>query len=217
VRLFETELAEHRVPEGAMAIEAARETLAEGIHSYCGAAAVLLCPGLERRAEEELIAALAACSRSVLALVVDREEAEQLSAILGCATKDLKWTASSSVAYAQQRLFEFGSEAERSQDDSFEVFAAAGEALECVDIARRVLRRAAAGERFDQMAVLLRSPERYSSVLAEAFDRAGIPIWFAEGTRRPHPAGRVLAKDGCRRWNRRCSPNRACTGLIRAS
>ncbi len=42
------------------------------------------------------------------------------------------------------------------------------------------------------MAVLLRAPQTYLSVLEHALDRAGIPAWFHRGTRRPDPAGRAL-------------------------
>jgi hypothetical protein len=42
------------------------------------------------------------------------------------------------------------------------------------------------------MAVLLRSPEEYRANLEEVFNRAGIPVHFDRGTRRPHPAGRAF-------------------------
>jgi hypothetical protein len=54
------------------------------------------------------------------------------------------------------------------------------------------MREAERGVPFDQMAVLLRSPQTYLGVLEHALDRAGIPAWFHRGTRRPDPAGRAL-------------------------
>ena len=54
------------------------------------------------------------------------------------------------------------------------------------------MQEAAQGTPFDQMAVLLRAPQTYLSVLEHALDRAGIPAWFHRGTRRPDPAGRAL-------------------------
>ena len=48
------------------------------------------------------------------------------------------------------------------------------------------------GAVFDECAVLLRQPERYAPLIAEAFRRAGIPVWFARGTRGPDVAGRAL-------------------------
>jgi len=67
-----------------------------------------------------------------------------------------------------------------------------GEARECVEIARRVQREAAAGVAFDRIAVFLRSPVEYGSHLEEAFRRANIPAYFARGTSRPDAAGRAL-------------------------
>ena len=71
-------------------------------------------------------------------------------------------------------------------------YSAPGEGRECVEIARRTLREAARGIRFDEIAVFLRAPERYTGLLEHAFRRAGIPAWFERGTRRPHPAGRAF-------------------------
>ena len=51
---------------------------------------------------------------------------------------------------------------------------------------------------FDEIAVFVRSPERYAGLLEHAFSRVkseddrGIHGWFERGTRRPHPAGRAF-------------------------
>jgi ATP-dependent helicase/nuclease subunit B len=71
-------------------------------------------------------------------------------------------------------------------------FSAPGEGRETVEIARRVLDEARAGTPFDEMAVLLRAPEVYGSLLETALRRAGIPAWFARGTARPDPSGRAF-------------------------
>src|SRR5205823_4281146 len=68
----------------------------------------------------------------------------------------------------------------------------AGEGRECVEIARRMLKEAARGVRFDEMAILVRSTQQYIGVLEHALERAGIPGYFDRGTRRPHPAGRAF-------------------------
>ena len=57
-------------------------------------------------------------------------------------------------------------------------FSAPGEGRECVEIARRILKEAAAGVRFDAMAILLRSPQQYQGVLEHALARARIPAYF---------------------------------------
>ena len=77
-------------------------------------------------------------------------------------------------------------------DDSVVLFSAPGEGREAIEIARRLLQEADRGVPFDQMAVLLRAPQTYLSVLEHALERAGIPAWFHRGTRRPDPAGRAL-------------------------
>ncbi len=77
-------------------------------------------------------------------------------------------------------------------DDGLEIFATSGEALECVEIARRVAGLVEGGLRFDQIAVLLRSPERYGAHLREALRRAAIPAFFTRSANRPDPAGRAF-------------------------
>jgi hypothetical protein len=77
-------------------------------------------------------------------------------------------------------------------DESVSLFSAPGEGREAVEIARRVMIEAARGVPFDEMAILLRAPQTYLSVLEHALDRAGVPAWYHRGTRRPDPAGRAL-------------------------
>jgi len=101
----------------------------------------------------------------------------------------------------RRHLFQPGAP-EASLDDSLAYFSAAGEGLECVEIARRIGQLAAQGVAFDRIAVLLRAPERYQPLLEEAFRRAGVPAYFPRGTSRPDSAGRALlallacARDG---------------------
>lgn len=73
------------------------------------------------------------------------------------------------------------------RDGGFEIFSTSGEALECVEIARRIGR---GGIPFDETAILLRSPERYQPLVMEALRRAGIPTHCTRGARRPDVAGR---------------------------
>jgi ATP-dependent helicase/nuclease subunit B len=77
-------------------------------------------------------------------------------------------------------------------DDTVLLFSAPGEGREAVEIARRLLDEAARGVPFDDMAVLVRAPHTYLSLLEHALDRAGIPAWYHRGTRRPDPAGRAF-------------------------
>lgn len=90
-------------------------------------------------------------------------------------------------------------ERERAGDVRF--FSAPGEGREAVEIARRIIEEARAGVPFDEIAVFLRSPQRYVGLLEHAFKRVrtddeqgaeGIPAWFDRGTQRPHPGGRAF-------------------------
>src|SRR6185436_11930532 len=67
-----------------------------------------------------------------------------------------------------------------------------GEPRECVEIVRSIQSEAARGVPFDQMAVFLNSPGEYRSHLEEAFSRAQIPVYFAQGSSSPDPAGRAM-------------------------
>ncbi len=73
-----------------------------------------------------------------------------------------------------------------------ELFSAPGEGREAVEIARRILREARNGIPFDAMAIALRAPQQYAGLLEHALERAGIPVYFERGSRRPHAAGRAF-------------------------
>ncbi|HEX8802155.1 MAG TPA: hypothetical protein VF772_26265, partial [Terriglobales bacterium] len=78
------------------------------------------------------------------------------------------------------------------EDEMVEFFSAPGEGRECVEIARRIQEAARTGMAFDRVAVALRSPQTYSPLLEAALERAGIPVYFARGNRRPDASGRAL-------------------------
>ena len=75
---------------------------------------------------------------------------------------------------------------------SVDLFSAAGEGQECVEIARRIQRAAAGGLAFDRMAILLRQPAAYLPLVEDALGRAGIPAYVTRGALRPNPAGRAF-------------------------
>jgi ATP-dependent helicase/nuclease subunit B len=79
-----------------------------------------------------------------------------------------------------------------AEPGSVDVFSTSGEALECVEIARRIHGAAADGVPFDEMAILLRSPERHQPLIVEALRRAGIPGYLTQGSLRPDAAGRAF-------------------------
>ena len=92
----------------------------------------------------------------------------------------------------RRHLFAPSQPPQRGRSGDVRLFSAPGEGRECIEIARRILEEARRGVRFDEMAVLLRSPAEYLGLLEDAFDRAGIRAWFDRGSRRPHPAGRAF-------------------------
>src|SRR5687768_13462329 len=91
-----------------------------------------------------------------------------------------------------RHLFSAEPPPERERSGELVWFSAPGEGRECVEIARRVLKEAADGIRFDEIAILIRSPQHYVGVLEHALSRAKIPAYFDRGIRRPHPAGRAF-------------------------
>lgn len=96
------------------------------------------------------------------------------------------------VAAAQQHLFGRRRPDPLVDRAGLSVVAAPGTAAEAVEHARVFLAEAAAGVRFDQMAVLLPEPSSQAAVFREAFERARIPAFFESAARRRHPAGRAF-------------------------
>ncbi len=97
----------------------------------------------------------------------------------------------------RQRLFDpavpLSRKATLELDPSIQVLSAAGESLEAVEIARLIQDAADQGVRYQEIGVLLRSPDAYRVPLASAFDRAGIDAFFVEGVPRVDPAARGLS------------------------
>ena len=155
---------------------------------------VLLDLPLDHAADRELVSALVTSTSSMYATVPhgDRESLEYLESIGGLVEEHTP-AGSDDLACLRRYLFtEDALPEERVLDGSLSVFSAPGEGRESVEIARRILSEARAGRRFDEMAILVRSPPSYFGLLEHALSRAGIPAWFDRGTRRPHPAGRAF-------------------------
>jgi len=149
---------------------------------------------LENDLEHQLVQALAARSPDVL-VTVPEGDTHSLSAYVDALGVEPVWLnqeAGSSTRRLQLYLFAEATPPEGVFGDDVEMFSAPGESRESVEIARRLLREASRGVRFDRMAVLLRSPALYRAQLEEALGRAGIPTYFATGTLRPDPSGRAL-------------------------
>jgi ATP-dependent helicase/nuclease subunit B len=164
---------------------------------------LLLDLAIGSKAEAGFIAAVIAAARSVIATIPsgDAGTLEHLG-IAPNAPNAPNAANAPNAPYAQyapralrrlqQHLFSDEPPPAGENDESVVLFSAPGEGREAIEIARRLLQEAARGVPFDQMAVLLRAPQTYLSVLEHALERAGIPAWFHRGTRRPDPAGRAL-------------------------
>jgi CRISPR/Cas system-associated exonuclease Cas4 (RecB family) len=111
---------------------------------------------------------------------------------LGVPIETLVPSGDSDLSALRRSLFSTRQPPQREARGDVQIFSAPGEGRECVEIARRIVREAQAGMRFDEIAVFLRSPREYRGLLENAFERAGIPAWFDRGAQRPHPSGRAF-------------------------
>ena len=148
----------------------------------------------EHAAERELVSAVVAGVRSSLATVPsgDHDSVSFLEQ-RGGVVEERGSDGADDLACLRRFLFNRDAlPVERTLDGALSVFSAPGEGRESVEIARRILQEARRGVRFDEMAILVRSPQSYFGLLEHALTRAGVPAWFDRGTRRPHPAGRAF-------------------------
>ena len=130
--------------------------------------------------------------RALITLPAGDTAAETLLASAGIPIEDHDDARDTDLARFHRHLFAGQPPSPRSRSGELVWLSAPGEARECVEIARHILKEAAAGVRFDEMAVLLRATQQYAGLLEHAFDRAGIAAHFDRGTHRPDPAGRAF-------------------------
>ena len=145
--------------------------------------------------EIELIRELTLRSPDVMATVPlgDETVIAALESILNCHRNTSTETVRrDSLSTAKQQLFEESTPRRATLDDSLILSSWPGEPRECVEIVRNIQNEAARGVAFDQIAVFLNSASEYRSHLEEAFNRANIPVYFAEGSTAPDPAGRAI-------------------------
>jgi ATP-dependent helicase/nuclease subunit B len=203
---FADELADGRAADLSVLLRYAIAAARAGKHRLLGLPVLLLDLDLEFAQRRELLAAVLAHSPAVFAasLAADLENVHALETILGTPTEDLDTGApQATLDRIRRSLFANAPPPAAPPDAGLDYFSAAGEALECVEIARRMRKLAAAGIAFDHMAVLLRVPDPYQLLLEEALRRAGIPAYLSRGVARPDPAGRAFlsllacAAEGC--------------------
>jgi len=211
--LFEEELTAAHAADFAILLQYAIAAARAGKHRLLGLPVLLLDLDLESALRQELAEAVLARAPVVFAacLAGDRKNIAVLERMLGAGSSPARPLASSppqsrtalTLDRIRESLFAQTVAPVGEPDGSLDYFSAAGEALECVEIARRIRSLSAEGVAFDRIAILLRSPDRYQPLVEEALRRAGIPAYFSRGVARPDPAGRAFlallacAGEGC--------------------
>jgi len=154
---------------------------------------VLVDVAITSPAEAAFVQALTAASDDVLAVCPthDRESSEVLQRAGGRIEMHPE-SGVGDLASLRRHLFDEATPPRRDLDGSLQLFSAPGEGREAIEITRRVLEEARRGVPFDEIAILVRSPQHYHGLLEHALARARVPAWFDRGTRRPHPAGRAF-------------------------
>ena len=202
---FDAELADAKLIDRAGILKVAIDAVGGNpAPRFAGLPMLLLDPSVENVLDRDFIAAIAARSPSILATVPGGDPAVQslIEEALGVKVNPDPEPANEnnlpSLYRLQAHLFADTAPPDRDLDNTVSVISAPGEMHECVEIARRIALEARRGIPFDRIAVLLHEPIRYAPYLQEALARAGIPAYFARGTRRPEPGGRaLLALLGC--------------------
>ncbi|MGH9968608.1 MAG: PD-(D/E)XK nuclease family protein [Pyrinomonadaceae bacterium] len=200
--LVEQELKAAKLSDRAALFRAAIDSVGAAENAtYLGLPLLLLDVPLRSRLENTLIRELAALSPDVLATVPQGDERtitsleESLQCNRNTGTREHgadSLSAANSLSFAKQHLFENSAPPHTRLDSSILLRNWPGEPRECIEIVRSIQAEAAQGVPYDQMAILLNSPGEYRSHLEEAFSRAEIPAYFAQGTTAPDPAGRAL-------------------------
>jgi ATP-dependent helicase/nuclease subunit B len=175
-------------------LRVATEAAAEGVTAHPSVAArlVLLDVAITNVAERAFVHALIARALDALVTIPagDAATIEALAALAPATTLDRGEPVG--LGRVRRHLFAETAPPPAEPLDEIELFSAPGEGRESVEIARRVLRDARRGVPFDRMAIALRAPQHYAGLLEHALERAGVPVYFERGTRRPHPAGRAF-------------------------
>jgi len=173
------------------ATEAASDAAA-GAHPYAGRPLLLLDVGIAGAVERAFVEALVRRAGQTV-ITVPAGDASTIAALAALApAESLDGGVESGLARLRRHLFAPTAPPSSDPLDEVELFSAPGEGRESVEIARRVLREARRGVPFDRIAIALRAPQQYAGLLEHALERAGVPVYFDRGTRRPHPAGRAF-------------------------
>jgi ATP-dependent helicase/nuclease subunit B len=199
---YQKELEQAGLADPRVIFEAAAEALGSGSHRFGGLPVILLDVLPHTRTETEFVTALASGSPLVagVALPQDRNGIANLERALDVSALALE-NKEQMTSLDRLRRYVFLPETPEptDPDDSLVFFSSTDEGRESVEIARYIQAASRTGTRFDQIAVLVRSPEMYQPLIEDAFHRSGIPGHYTRGSVRPNPTGRAfLALLACR-------------------
>jgi ATP-dependent helicase/nuclease subunit B len=195
--------AEQLVDRAGLLDAAARSVEAAERHPLRGGAALLVDVELQAPAEVAFLRALSALELDLSAVLPRgdgpaRVALEQIAAPGALHVVTRAPSGSSALTRLQRHLFgdapppEQQAEQTRGVEASLEIFSGPTPQAECVEIARRALALVDQGLRAEQIAVVVRQATPYVELLTEAFSRAGLSVFAAEGAYLPDPAGRAF-------------------------
>ncbi|HEY6291603.1 MAG TPA: PD-(D/E)XK nuclease family protein [Terriglobia bacterium] len=196
LQIFEKQLEKAAIGDRTALFRAAISALGEpGETRFAGWPMLFLDMALPSAAELDFLRTLVDRASNVLLTVPegDQRTIKAIESIPGVQPiEPTKHGPDTSLSRLRSNLFEPRNPGEAEADGSVCFFSAPDEGRECTEIARRILDEARRGVRIDEMAILLRAPSAYASLLETGLDRAGIPAFFTRGSRRPDPSGRAF-------------------------
>src|SRR5436309_249254 len=195
LRLAEQQLASASIADRSALFRAAASAVSDPLYATFAKMPVLLLDvPIRSSAERDFLRRVLGSAPEVLATVPEGD-ARTLDALAHFSAVQIErqpLVGSTALVRLKANLFSPSQPPQGKLDETVLLFSAPGESRECVEVARRILQEAGRGVRFDEMAVVLRSPNAHSAPLETALSRAKIPAYFADGTRRPDPAGRAF-------------------------
>lgn len=190
---YEYELEQQRLTDLAGVLALATSVARESHHRLLDLPLAVLDAPQDTRVYKDFFDAVAARAPQVLVAVLAAAPAPRVEGAQAIEDLDAGAAPHHSLEHLRRFLFSPAAAAPPAPADGrFQIFSAPGEGLESTEIARRILRLARDATPFDDVAILLRNPDRYQPMIEEALRRACIPAYFSRGSARPDPTGRAF-------------------------
>jgi ATP-dependent helicase/DNAse subunit B len=191
---FDAQLDEHRASDIADLFQVASDAAADPDGPLQGAPLLLLDVPIRSAAESMFVRGLLDSREHTFATVLAADEPS--SAFFRSSGFEARARPTgeprSSLERLRSNLFATTQQEPAAQDESVTFSSAPGEAREAVELARRIHAEARRGVAFDEIAILLRSPQHYMPHVETALRRAGIAYYPARSVARPDPSGRAF-------------------------